>query len=160
MADIRDLLFIYDPGGTSGFCCIRHTTGRDFNVVASYEIPWNDRLKIFNVMYSNRTRIKAVIIERYQLFKNELTLKSQIGSEMPSARVIGIVELAVAICQVQPLVFQEPSVMGNVSILPEHRKLIAKSLKYPSQRSEHCKDAYLHGRFYILTVARKQSNGK
>jgi hypothetical protein len=155
MDDARNLIFAYDPGGTSGFVCIKHTSGREFQFIAAYEIPWNDRLKIFNVIYANRIHIKTIIVERFRLFKNEVTLHSQIGSEMPAPRIISIIELSAALCKLDCLIFQEPGDQNNVSILPEHKKLIPYSLKYPTQRSEHCKDAYRHGRFYILTVARK-----
>lgn len=159
MTDVKDLIFVYDPGGTSGFAGIKHSTGRDFQLIASYEIPWNDRLKIFNVIYSNRARIKAIIVERFRLFSNPKTLHSQIGSEMPAPRIIQVVELSAALCKLDCLVWHEPGDQNNVSILPKHEKLIAHSLKYPHQVSEHCKDAYRHGRYYILTTARKQ-NGK
>jgi hypothetical protein len=151
------LILGFDPGGCTGVAIAEHSSGRDFQLVQSLEYPWIDRFKIFNLIYSNRTRIKAVVVETYRLFANELTLHSQVGSEIPSARVIGIVELSAKICKLDCLYFQDPGRRLEVSLLPEHKKLIGRSTKYPNRQSEHCLSAYLHLRYHILTTARKKA---
>lgn len=144
------LIISFDPGGTSGCAVIEHTTGRHFELVLSTEFPWIDRFKIFNLLFANRTRIKAIVVEEFRLFENKNTLHSQINSEMPSSRVIGIIELAAKLSQLDCITFQTPSQRNNVSVLPEHRHLI--------KRSKHCIDAYLHARYHILTHYRKTNN--
>lgn len=154
------LIIAIDPGGTTGIAIAEHSSGRDFQLIQSLEYAWNDRFKIFNLIYANRSRIKALVIETYRLFENPETLKSQIGSEIPSARVIGIIELSAKVCKLDCIYFQDPGRRLEVSLLPEHKKLIGHSMKYSSKRSEHCLSAYLHLRYHILTEARKQRNGK
>lgn len=145
------LIIAFDPGACTGVAAIEHTNGRNFQLVMSLEYAWVDRFKVFNLIYLHRASIKAIVVEEFRLFENKTTLHSQINSEMPSARVIGIIELGVALCKLQPPVFQSPAQRKNVSVLPEHRQLI--------KRSRHCIDAYLHARYYTLTTYRK-TNGK
>lgn len=146
------LVVALDPGATTGCAVIEHITGKNFQLVMSLEYPWIDRFKIFNLLFANRARIKAIVVEEFRLFENKNTLHSQINSEMPSARVIGIIELAATLCKLDCITFQTPSQRNNVSVLPEHRHLI--------KRSKHCIDAYLHGRYFLLTHYRKANDGK
>ncbi len=146
------LIISFDPGGTTGCAVIEHSSGRNFQLVMSLEYAWVDRCKIFNLLYANRTRIKAIVIEEFRLFENKTTLHSQINSEMPSARVIGIIELSATLCKLNCITFQTPAQRNNVSILPEHKPLI--------KRSKHCIDAYLHARYHILTHYRRQNDEK
>jgi hypothetical protein len=99
------------------------------------------------LIYTNRARIKAIVVEEFRLFENRTTLHSQINSEMPSARVIGIIELSAQICKLNCVTFQTPAQRKNVTVLPEHKLLI--------KRSRHCIDAYLHLRYFVLSNARK-----
>jgi hypothetical protein len=142
------LILAFDPGKCTGLCCALHASGRDFKIVSSQEIQWDERFKIFNLFYINRTTITAIVIERYRLFSNALTLKSQIGSDIPSAQVIGIIELSAALCKLDCVYFQNPEDRKNVSVNPEHRSQLL--------RSRHAIDAYCHLKFHILTKARKQ----
>lgn len=147
------LIVSFDPGGTTGVAVAEHSSGRNFQLIQSLEVSWQDRLKIFNLIYSNRARIKAIVIEEFRLFENKTTLHSQINSEMPSSRIIGIIELSAALCKLNCITYQKPSQRLNVTVLPEHKALI--------KRSRHCIDSYLHLRFFVLTVARKERyNGK
>lgn len=142
------LIIAFDPGLTSGVCIAQHTSGKQFKVVNSLEIAWNDRFKIFNLLYSNRTKITAIVIEEFRLFANKTTLNSQINSEMPSSRIIGIIELSAALCKLTSCItFQTPAERKNVSVLPEHVSHLV--------RSRHTIDAYLHLRYYVLTTYRK-----
>jgi hypothetical protein len=158
------LIISFDPGGCSGCCVAEHSNGRDFQLLQSLEYSWNDRFKIFNLIYSNKAKIKAIVIEEYRLFENKITLHSQIGSEIPSARIIGIIELSAQLSKLNCIHYQKPSnIHGrdpqtgkpnySLSIIPEHKKLILPS--------KHCLDAYFHMRYYVLTTARKEKyNGK
>lgn len=145
------LYYAFDPGLTSGFCSAIHTSGKDFKIVASMEIPWEARFKIFNLMYVNRANITGIIIEEFRLFSNKITLNSQINSEMPSCRIIGIIELSAALCKLDCVYFQTPSQRLNVEVSPEHAKQL--------MRSRHAIDSYRHLKYFILTSARK-NNGK
>lgn len=155
MSIIRDLIFACDPGGTSGFAAIQHSIGREFSLLTSIEYTWKDRFKLFNIIYQNKARLKALVIEDYVLFDNPITLHAQIGSNIPSARVIGILELAAKLCKLDCVYFQTPQNKDQVSVLPEHKHLIGRSLKYPKKYSQHCIDAYCHARYHVLTQARK-----
>ena len=155
----RNLILAFDPGKTSGVCCVSHLSGRAFTISASFEVQWQDRFKIFNLIYVNKASIKSIIIEEYRLFSNALTLKSQIGSDIPSAQVIGIIELSAAICKLEKcIVFQRPSDIHytnpqtrkleyTVSIDPDHKKKL--------HSGQHCIDAFLHAKLYILSNHRK-----
>lgn len=138
----------FDPGATTGCTIAEHVHGTEFQVFQSLEYTWQDRFQIFNLIYTNRMSIKAIVIERYRLFADPTTLRSQIGSEIPSARVIGIVELSAKVCKLDCIHFQDPNQRLQVGVLPEHKKLI--------KRSRHCIDSYLHLRYFILTIARKE----
>lgn len=147
------LILSFDPGATTGCAVAEHLSGKEFQLLQSLEYPWQDRFKIFNLIYANRTRIKAIVIEEFRLFANKTTLHSQINSEMPSARVIGIIELAAQLSKLDCITFQKPAQRLQVGVQPEHKPLI--------KRSRHTIDAYLHLRFFVLTVARKErTDGK
>lgn len=141
------LIMSFDPGGTTGVAVAEHSTGRDFQLLHSLEFPWQHRFSVFNLIYLNRAKIKALVIEEFRLFENKTTLHGQINSEMPSARVIGIIELSAQICKLNCITFQKPSQRLNVTVLPQHKALI--------KRSRHCIDAYLHLRYFVLSNARK-----
>jgi hypothetical protein len=146
------LLIAFDPGATSGVCVGQHISGKSFKIVNSLEITWPDRFKIFNLLYANRTTITAIVIEEFRLFANKTTLNSQINSEMPSSRVIGIIELSAALCKLDCLHFQTPAQRKNVNVSPEHAPQL--------MRSRHTIDAYLHLKYFVLCNHRKLNNGK
>lgn len=153
------LIAAFDPGGTTGIALIDHTAGRDFELVKSFELPWSNRFEIFNLIYVNRSKIKAIVIEKFQLFENQITLHAQINSEMPSSQVIGIIELSAKISKLDCVYFQRPADIhyrDPKTKRLEYTILIPDHFKGKLHKSQHCVDAFLHARFFVLTVARKQ----
>lgn len=143
-----------DPGQTTGVCIIGETPkSNDFRVVGTWQIPWESRISFFVALFGGTFADdkgkpllpEVVIIENFHLRPGRAL--EQIGSEFPSVRVIGIVEVLVALCCPKPLlVFQDPSVIGRVSILPEHEERLAGLI--------HAQDAYRHARYYHITTRR------
>jgi hypothetical protein len=143
-----------DPGQTTGVCAIREAhKSDDFQVVGTWQIPWEDRVTFFVALFSGTFALgksksllpEVVVIENFHLRPGRAL--EQIGSEFPSVRVIGIVEVLVALCCPKPLlIFQDPSVIGRVSILPEHEERLAGLI--------HAQDAYRHARYYHITTRR------
>lgn len=149
----------FDPGGTTGIALIDHDFGRDFELIKSFELPWKNRFEIFNLIYTNRLYIKAIVIEEFRLFANQKTLHAQIQSDIPSAQVIGIVELSARLAKLNSVVFQKPSDIHTkdpITKKPVYTIEIPPKFKPQIHRSLHCIDAFLHARFFVLTTARKQ----
>lgn len=140
------MLLGIDPGYTSGTClCDQIVSGDNFNVIAAIEMDWVHRLHMLDMLIGNNARaLRAIVIERFKLFGHEDALRNQIGSEMPSSRIIGAVEaLAFKYGIFDRIVFQEPWARKQLSILPQHRSLVGIS--------DHTQDAYRHIRYYIAT---------
>lgn len=133
-----------DPGYTTGFCALHNIqSGDQFDVLTAVEIEWTQRLSFFSVfLFNNRKAIIEIVIERFVLFGYEDAIKSQINSEMPAARVIGVIEGIAECCGLtSKLVFQEPRDRRQVGIIPEHRDQVGLR--------RHNQDAYRHARFRI-----------
>jgi len=144
-----------DPGNTTGVCLIDETASRDdFQVVGVYQIPWEYRISFFQALFtgtfadevqSKPLLPEVVVIESFRLRPGRAM--EQVGSEFPSVRVIGIVETFISLCIPKPLlVFQEPSVIGRVEILPQHIEQFKALI--------HAGDAYRHARYYHITTRR------
>lgn len=144
-----------DPGTTTGVCLIvTDDKGSDFQVVSVWQIPWEQRLSFFQALFygtfadkSGKPQLpEVVVIEAFRLRPGRAM--EQVGSEFPSVRVIGIVEAFVSLCYPQPLlVFQAPSVISRVEILPQHSAQLSTFI--------HAQDAYRHVRYYHLTTSRR-----
>lgn len=133
-----------DPGYRTGVCVLNNIqSGDQFSVFTSIEVEWPQRLSFFAVLLRNhRNAILEIVIERYVLFGYEDAIKTQINSEMPAARVIGVIEGIAECCGLtSKLVFQEPRDRRQVGIIPEHRDQVGLS--------RHNQDAYRHARFRI-----------
>lgn len=164
---MNNLIMGVDPGRTTGVCLIQEQE-RDFWVVTSWQIPWEQRVTFFVALFSGAFADpngvillpEIVVIESFRLRPGRAM--EQIGSEFPSVRVIGIVEtLAEIVPQLialqtlipamtakmvkKPLlVYQEPSIISRVEILPEHKEELSGLI--------HAQDAYRHARYYHLTT--------
>lgn len=160
---MADIIMAVDPGQTTGVCIIKEfdkapnalTQIDGFQVMASWQIPWESRISFFVALFSGAFATDdgeillpgIVVIESFRLRPGRAM--EQIGSEFPSVRVIGIVETLIYQCTVaQPLlVFQEPAIIGRVEILPEHKQQLSGLI--------HAQDAYRHARYYHLTTHRR-----
>jgi hypothetical protein len=143
-----------DPGATTGVCAIVESVDRDdFQVAGVYEIPWQDRLSFFRALFTGAiTAISGdqllpeiVVIEDFKLAQGHAM--DQVGSRFPSVRIIGIVEAFMSLCDPVPmLVFQPPSSMARVEMLPQHAHMFPGLI--------HAGDAYRHARYYHVTTGR------
>lgn len=142
-----------DPGQTTGVCAADEQ-GDDFQVASTWQIPWENRLSFFRALlcgtfaHDNGEPLlpEVIVIEKFHLRPGRAL--EQIGSDFPSVRIIGIVEAFASLClPVQPLlIFQDPSVIGRVEILPQHAEQLKGLI--------HAQDAYRHVRYYHLTTRR------
>lgn len=131
-----------DPGYTTGVCVIDNVvSGDQFNVIAAIEVSWSTRFEYFTTLFSaHHGNVSAVVIERFKLTANDKMLRNQIGSEMPSSRVIGLVELECYRYKL-PLIIQNNYDYHNMRILPQHRTIVGLS--------RHNQVAYRHLRYYL-----------
>jgi len=141
-----------DPGYTTGVVI---GSGADFaarrvNLVRSYDVAWETRDTWFMRLFKQHSAkalvqpITHVVIESFTLTDEQDALQSQIGSEMPSSRVIGLVEgLARVYGLADRIYFQHPRDRYNMRILDGDRARLG--------RSRHCIDAYRHMRYFVAT---------
>ena len=143
-----------DPGHTTGWVVLdiatgvplkrEQTTGNeatsDFLYQLSHEFP------------DTAYELTAIVMEDYKIFAHKA--KQHIGSNVPAAQVIGIVEH-------QARQWRVPVVKQPANILPMAQKLTGVTM--PSNHSKsHWVSAYLHACFYLikngqmLTLAQKK----
>jgi len=132
-----------DPGLTTGVCVIDDVvSAREFTIVQSGEISWSNRFWFREFFITNSRSLKTIVIEQFKLYEHKA--KSQTGSIIPSARMIGIIEAYAYECNLLPLIVFQPasfiSARGNYTIQVLHQ--------LPS--SDHVRDAYRHIRKYLL----------
>lgn len=145
------MILSFDPGFTTGVVAIgnfRRISAPDlidFDVIAAFEMPWNDRIRVTrDIIASNAPDIRAIVCERFFLFHHEDAIRKQIGSEMPSARVIGVIECAADENGIfNRIEFQETWARKQARVLPKHMREIGKS--------RHAFDAYCHAHYYART---------
>jgi hypothetical protein len=149
------MILAIDPGYTTGTCLADHVDfdASTFNVIACVEVDWRDRALFFRAtIEAHRDRLQAIVIEQFKLTNEPKALAAQYKSEMPSSRIIGLVE-GIAYCYgIQDrIVFQEPWQRTQTRIPVEHRQLAGLS--------RHNQDAYKHLRYYVLSH-RKQNDAR
>src|SRR5262245_37203997 len=85
-----------DPGQTTGFCALGFAGGiiniDTYTLHDTLEVDWSNRFWFMHYLTKHREAIGVIVIEKFKLFGNDKKMKSQINSEFPSVRVIGIVE--------------------------------------------------------------------
>ena len=137
-----------DPGQTTGFCLLKNCQGRQrvYSLLEAGQILWDRRKLDMYALLSGtyRTRLpvpEAIVIESFRLRPGRAM--EQVGSTFPSVQVIGNIEaFQFALSLSVPLIFQEPSIISRVEILPEHEdRLTGKP---------HAQDAYKHARYYLV----------
>lgn len=143
---INAMIIAIDPGYTSGVCVADNIISADrFTVIGAIEVHWVQRFDFFATFFrANAARLDAIVIERFKLFPHIDSLRGQVGSEMPSSRVIGAVEmLAYQHGLFNKLTFQETWTRKQMTILADHRASVGLS--------KHNQDAYKHLRYYVRT---------
>jgi hypothetical protein len=128
---------IIDPGVTTGVCQLLYLGKRDFEVICVVEVPWERRFALREYIAG----VHHIVIERFALYASH---KDQmVNNTFPSVQVIGICEAYMnELDMLDAVTYQPASSMTQVAILPHHEYLV--------RGSEHKKDAYKHGRYFIL----------
>lgn len=142
------LALAIDPGGTTGFTAFNVPNGlvdpETYSIHTALEVTFNNRFWFNRFFIDYRDDIGLIILERFKLFNNQKTMNSQINSEFPSVRVIGIVEAFAQLNGLFDLIrFQEPNDRKSAQIPRDHYKALGPS--------NHVRDAYRHWRYYALT---------
>lgn len=147
----RDVIIGIDPGYTTGIAILDNVRRRDapdlvdFNTLAAYEIDWNGRtFATRSLLETYAERVAAIVIEEFKLFPYIDAFESQIGSVMPSARVIGIIEAYADVYNIADrIVFAE---------VWQRKQVRTRTVDAPvSKRSRHTSDAYAHAYYYART---------
>jgi hypothetical protein len=135
-----DVITAIDPGGTTGVTQLRYKGAKDFEIICCVEVPWDRRFKLRDFVLGS----DHIVIERFALYESHA--KQMINNEFPSVRIIGIVEAyANELDLIGQMTFQPAQAMQSVLVLPEHVAF--------TKGSEHKKDSYKHGRYYIVMNA-------
>jgi hypothetical protein len=141
-----------DPGETTGFVEARFDDD-GFHVVRAADVTWENRFSLMYYLYCGTPQQgplieppDIVIVESFRLYAH--TAHSQIRSDFPSVRVIGMVEAFLynlPCCRpgvFEDIVFQPASSIALVAIEISHRDLV---------RTVHQSDAYKHVRYFYIT---------
>lgn len=137
----------WDPGETTGLCIIEEDDSFDgFCVRMSATVPWSQRFHMIRDIIKHYNAIH--IVEDYHVYASKA--KDQIGSKIPSARVIGIIE---AYCDEYGREIQlwPASCIQRTQILPIHAPLLLKP-----DPGEHARDAYKHARLLHTTLKHRK----
>lgn len=142
------MIIAFDPGYTTGVAILTDMqrlpppTLIRFNVHSAFDFDWNDRFDVIRALLTaNAINIDAVVYERYKLFPHADAIANQIGSEMPSSRVIGAIEMKCAdLGLTDKLVVQDVWQRDQARILPAHAERVSKN--------RHINDAYRHAHYY------------
>lgn len=144
---MSNLILAIDPGHTTGIALIRRYDRASFDIVSSFNLNWDQRFSLYPLCCELVTNLEAIVIEEFRLANNTKLQQAQTHSHFPSVRIIGITELAAfSLGILDRLHFQTPSQRKNVTIAPDERKHLLQS--------PHAFDAFMHGKFYILTHKR------
>lgn len=138
----------WDPGGTTGVCVgvAAPSVPAGFEVVHSGIIPWANRFSKIRA-YIDHYHPEHTIVEPFILYKHKA--KDQIGSNFPSAQVIGIIEAYLYMSGCAMPSYQGAYIIAGkppVQILSEHRPLLYKG---KPDDMEHGFDAYKHMRYWF-----------
>lgn len=141
-----------DPGETTGFIEARFDDD-GFHVVRAADVTWENRYSLMYYLYCGTPQQgplvgppDIVIVESFRLYAH--TAHSQIRSDFPSVRIIGMVEafLSMLPCctpgEFENIVFQPASSIALVAIEKDHGMLLG---------SAHMIDAYKHVRYFYIT---------
>lgn len=141
-----------DPGETTGFVEARFDDD-GFHVVRAADVTWEDRFSLMYYLYCGTPHQgplvglpDIVIVESFRLYAH--TAHSQIRSDFPSVRIIGMVEAFLYMPpgyyphEYENIVFQPASSIALVAIEKEHGMVLG---------SAHMIDAYKHVRYFYVT---------
>jgi hypothetical protein len=141
-----------DPGETTGLVEARFDDD-GFHVVHAVDVTWENRFSLMYYLYCGTPRQgllieppDIVIVESFRLYAH--TAHSQIRSDFPSVRIIGMVEAFLynypckIPCEHSEIVFQPASSIALVAIEKEHGMVLG---------SAHMIDAYKHVRYFYIT---------
>lgn len=149
----RSLIIAIDPGYTTGnvIAELDPRSANGFTFVAAVELEWSNRLRFYREFFAaNYARIEAIVIERFYLFGYGDSLQSQVGSEMPSSRVIGAVEAFADFFELTDRI-----VVQEVWAKKQLKRVDNAFFAGPLGFSKHNLDAYKHCWYYARTNRRR-----
>lgn len=137
------MIIAIDPGYTSGTAIAERPDARgNFILTACLEIAWINRFYYADFIVTHGKAIDAIVIERFKLTKHKEALFNQIGSEMPSSRIIGLVEAAAHLAGIFDRIrVQDPYERLSMRIPPDHQTIVGLS--------NHNQAAYKHLAYYV-----------
>jgi hypothetical protein len=137
----------FDPGRTTGCVLARWESGRDFYIIETYAIPWDERFVVVKDVLSFKP--EHIVVESFRLYPH--SARAQIGQDFPSSQVIGIIETYAYENSLLSRITKQPAaVRSNVKVTHEEIK----------GSSVHIVDAYLHLRYFIIVNLPKLERSK
>ena len=118
-----------DPGGTTGWALFYD--GKLF--MCDEATGWYD------IKFIVSRALDVIVYEDFVLFPHKAA--AQIGSKMPAVSVIGVLQYTATLQDI--LIVSQPASIKNIA---------KKKFDLPNFKSEHIKDAALHGLYYIATA--------
>ena len=131
-----------DPGNTTGWALIQVSTGVPLiRKQTAGNKESSDFLRLLaGIIKNDDYYLYAIIMEDYRIFSHKA--KQHIGSDVPAAQIIGMVEHQASLMDVQ--VIKQPA-----NKLPIAQKLVG--VKMPGDHSKsHWVSAYLHACYWLI----------
>jgi hypothetical protein len=164
-------IIAFDPGATTGVCILYSTGERapgskyvDINVIKAGQVLWDDRLTLeqWIAVPHRRTQVSGsdpneselyVIYEGFRLYPHMAAGQAKIRSSFPSVEVIGMIKAWCAQLGIKDdhIIEQPAALRKSVRLLPEHSALV---------KGVHAKDAYRHGRYFIVSYYNKNKRSR
>jgi len=150
---IPTTILSFDPGYSTGFARAE-VVGNTFHLRSAEVIAWPDRFAIVGIFRNAVAALRAakvakllIVVESFHLYKHKA--QDLVGSDMPSAQVIGIIETSAFLNgfhngQHPMIVYQPASCIARVNV--DGYLLNGKPLKSP-----HTRDALAHAKYYWAT---------
>lgn len=135
-----------DPGLTTGICVAHWESGREFTLLQTGVIEWENRFKVIDFVLQSH-KPSFIVVESFRLYSHKA--REQIGSDFPSAQFIGTLQAyAYEHGLLDNIRLQPANVRSSVRVLDEHKRMVGAS--------PHVNDAYRHLRYFIIVGLPKE----
>lgn len=148
---MRDVIIAFDPGGTTGVCVFTQVNYLlqmyQYAPVLSQELPWDQRRNAYSLLTTLAPRIDRIVIEDFNLYPDRAM--DQARSKMPSPKMIERLLVYAELLELADRVTMQGAALRlNVKIPASDYQRVPTS--------KHCRDAYMHARYYFIVESKRQ----
>lgn len=138
-------LLALDPGETLGHSTFEVIGGKVKLVDLGQEVTWPIKEAIINISaLIDRTKPTAIVHEKYRVYGHRV--QEHTGSELPTARVIGVIETLAMQNDLE--LFGQTA--GQAKGFCTDEKLKVWGYYQKSRGEKHARDSIRHGTFFLL----------